>query len=157
MNSSLRGGSSQGGENRPTHGRTIKARIVYRGGTFEWLDLFSVPQGWRVAQVPLGSEAVAFGDWATVRHDNQGTPCIVGIRQGGWVTVRSRTRIPPNADLKKQIEARGWYAVWNDDGLLSVAARSEDAKAAREFVRACESRALLGPASIGGTAAKATS
>lgn len=115
----------------------MRAVVVYRGGLTEQIDLVRVPQGWRVCSIPLGSDVIAFGDWVTLSTSST-TPAIVGIRAGGWLTIRSRTRIPPLDSIIKEIEQRQWRAAWSADGQISLAVREDDRVAAHRAVQRWE-------------------
>lgn len=119
---------------------TTPARIVYRGGVEETVNLISVPTGWRIASVPLGSQAIAFGDYVTVREE-QGRLRVIGVRAGGWRTLRSRTVIPPDERLLQEIASRGWLAAWNVDGYLSLGVPMEVKMEARTLLDQWEKQA----------------
>ncbi|TAM91180.1 hypothetical protein EPN42_04780 [bacterium] len=127
----------------PSALRTRPGLIVYRGGLSEPIALLPVATGWRVAEVPLGSEAVAFGDYATVRELSDGRLQIIGIRQGGWRTLRSRTVIPPREELVTELAARGWLGRWNEDGYLAVGVPMEVWPEARRVLDHWEASALV--------------
>lgn len=121
-----------------------QALIAYSNGDRESVQLIAVPSGWRIACVPLQSEAIAFGDLVDVVEDDGVLHVVRIVNDGGWATIRSRTPVMDHLHEGYIHVARaGWLMRSDGPGYVSICAPDEDVDEARRILDSWEAAALI--------------